>query len=83
MEAKKTKSKEPKVVTTLDEIATQVEESETSKQYQDMLTEAIIKVSESMDILKSMYALKAENPISSVLITLELVEMNLYKIKSS
>jgi len=83
MEAKKIKSKEPKVVTTLDEIATQVEESETSKQYQEMLTEAIIKVSESMDILKSMYALKAENPISSVLITLELVEMNLYKIKSS
>lgn len=83
MEAKKSKLKEPKVITTLDEIATQVEVSETERQYQDMLTEAIIRVSESMDILKSMYALKAENPISSVLITLELVEMNLYKIKSS
>ncbi len=47
------------------------------------LDEAISSVETAITNLNKQYEKKAENPISSVLITLELVQMNLKKIKAS
>ena len=75
MEAKKPKTKENKPA-----------ESETQPiTVQDInyLDEAIGAVDSAIINLNRQYEVKAENPISSVLISLELIKMNLNKIKTS
>jgi hypothetical protein len=77
MEAKKSKTKENK--STENETMTQP----TVIQDINHLDEAIGAVDSAIFHLNKQYELKAENPISSVLISLELIKMNLNKIKTS
>lgn len=75
MEAKKSKSKETK--------STETETQPITVQDINYLDEAIGAVDSAIINLNRQYEVKAENPISSVLISLELIKMNLNKIKTS
>lgn len=75
MEAKKPKTKETK--------STETETQPITVQDINYLDEAIGAVDSAIINLNRQYEVKAENPISSVLISLELIKMNLNKIKTS
>ena len=48
----------------------------------DHLLQALYDVNSAIDHLEQQYKAKPENPVSSVLISLELVKMNLTKLNS-